>query len=90
MAWISTPNALPGERWFHSLDPEREQEGIWHLGRVPRGATWPAGPARCGYAQPDIAIGRHETATSTGTGAENICPKCLASCQADYARMRRH
>jgi hypothetical protein len=37
MAWISTPNALDGERWFHSLDPERGAEGIWHVGSVARG-----------------------------------------------------
>ena len=90
MSWISTPNALEGERWFHSVDPEQETEGIWHVGPIKKNARkgWPAGPARCGYAQPDIAVGRHETAESTGTQEENICPICLASLRADYARFR--
>lgn len=84
MSYLTTPDALEGERWFHSLDPEREIEGVWHLGPVARGKTWPVRRARCGYAQPDIAIGRHQTARSIGTQAENICPICYASLRADY------
>jgi hypothetical protein len=90
--WISTPEAGAGERWFHSLDPEHGEEGIWHLGPVAWSKTllkgWPAGPGRCGYAQPDIAVGRHETAASTGTKTSNICPICLAALRADYERAR--
>jgi hypothetical protein len=88
MAYIGTPNALDGERWFHAVDPELEIEGIWHEGPVAPGKkTWPAGPARCGYVQPDIAIGRHVTALSIGTQKENICPLCLASLRSDYDHM---
>ena len=88
MAWISTPHAPAGERWFHKIDHENETLGIWHLGSVPRGKTWPAAKARCGYEQIDIKVGGHETAASIGTQEDLICAECLRSVREQLERER--
>lgn len=77
MAYVSTPCAPEGERWFHSIDRVARNGGIWHLGPVPAGKTWPVAKARCGYEQGDIAVGSHETALTIGTRGESICATCL-------------
>jgi hypothetical protein len=73
---ISLPDAPPGQRWFKAVYPELEMEGVWHLGYVASGTTWPAISSRCGFRQIDVEIGRQETSLMTITRAENVCVIC--------------
>ena len=82
MAWVSAPDAPRGMRWFRERAPEREYEGVWHLGpRMRLGVNWPAGPGICGFAPAALTPGRHETALSVSGDERAFCPTCLAGCR---------
>lgn len=82
MAMISVGQPRDDLRWFQSVDPERETSGLWHLGKTKLGKTWPAGPALCGYDQPDKAVGRHKTSVGPLAHEQDFCPACLRMYQA--------
>lgn len=88
MSYTSTPLAPAGERWFQTTDLTTSEGGMWHLGRVPAGKTWPVSRARCGYEQSSIVVGSQQTAASISGRAENICTTCLASLRAELDQAR--
>jgi hypothetical protein len=76
---VSVGDNLPTEfRWFREIDNVHERHGLWHVGPVPAGKTWPAGAGLCGVAAPAAEIGSHETAIVALTHRSDLCPACVA------------
>ena len=64
-------------RWFREIDDVHESYGLWHIGPVPKGKTWPAGAGLCGAAAPSAVIGSHETSVMMLTHSSELCPACV-------------
>jgi hypothetical protein len=75
---VNVGDSLPaGFRWFREIDRVHESYGLWHVGPVPKGKTWPAGAGLCGAPAPSKTLGSHQTAIPTLTNRSQLCPACV-------------